>query len=72
LFGHGSTQPEAGGNRKAWRLGSALQWLGLPALTGFTSTFAMAALFLAGCVVAGLLIPAPIAAVPSSLAPETS
>jgi EmrB/QacA subfamily drug resistance transporter len=32
---------------------------GLPALTGFTWTFAMAALFLAGCVVAGLLIPAP-------------
>jgi type IV secretory pathway VirB2 component (pilin) len=31
---------------------------GLPALTGFTMTFAMAALFLAGCVVAGLLIPA--------------
>ena len=44
---------------------------GLPALTGFTATFAMAALFLAGCVVAGLLIPAQIAVVPSSLAPET-
>ena len=37
---------------------------GLPALTGFTATFAMAALFLGGCVVAGLLIPAlaPVAA----------
>jgi EmrB/QacA subfamily drug resistance transporter len=34
---------------------------GLPALTGFTATFAMAALFLAGCVVAGLLIPVPTA-----------
>ena len=32
---------------------------GLPALTGFTSTFTMSALFLAGCVVAGLLIPLP-------------
>jgi EmrB/QacA subfamily drug resistance transporter len=31
---------------------------GLPALTGFTQTFAMSAVFLAGCVVAGLLIPA--------------
>jgi EmrB/QacA subfamily drug resistance transporter len=43
---------------------------GLPALTGFTATFAMAALFLAGCVVAGLLIPAPTPALPS-LQPET-
>jgi EmrB/QacA subfamily drug resistance transporter len=34
---------------------------GEPALSGFTETFAMAALFLAGCVVAGLLIPAPAA-----------
>ncbi|HXP18756.1 MAG TPA: MFS transporter [Streptosporangiaceae bacterium] len=31
---------------------------GLPALNGFTRTFAMAALFLACCAVAGLLIPA--------------
>jgi MFS family permease len=31
---------------------------GLPALTGFTQTFAMSAVFLAGCVAAGLLIPA--------------
>ena len=31
---------------------------GLPALAGFTQTFAMSALFLAGCVVAGLLVPA--------------
>ncbi len=30
---------------------------GLPTLTGFTMTFAMGTLFLAGCVVAGLLIP---------------
>jgi MFS family permease len=30
---------------------------GLPALTGFTRTFAMSALVLAGCAVAGLLIP---------------
>lgn len=36
---------------------------GLPGLTGFTLTFAMAALFLTGCVVAGLLIPAPTPAV---------
>ena len=38
---------------------------GLPALAGFTRTFAMAALFLAGCVVAGLLIPAEKAVVPA-------
>jgi MFS family permease len=31
---------------------------GLPALTGFTRSFAMSALVLAGCAVAGLLIPA--------------
>ncbi len=31
---------------------------GLPGLTGFTETFAMAALFLAGCAAVGLLIPA--------------
>jgi EmrB/QacA subfamily drug resistance transporter len=31
---------------------------GLPALAGFTQTFAMSALFLAGCVFAGLLVPA--------------
>jgi EmrB/QacA subfamily drug resistance transporter len=30
---------------------------GLPALGGFTKTFAMAALFLAGCAIAGILIP---------------
>ncbi len=35
---------------------------GLPAKAGFTRTFAMAALFLVCCVVAGLLIPAPAAA----------
>lgn len=35
--------------------GSTLR--GLPALTGFTRTFAMAALVLAGCAAAGLLIP---------------
>jgi EmrB/QacA subfamily drug resistance transporter len=32
---------------------------GLPTLSGFTLTFAMATVFLAGCVVAGLLIPGP-------------
>jgi hypothetical protein len=32
---------------------------GLPALTGFTTTFAMAAVFLAGCAVVALLIPSP-------------
>jgi len=31
---------------------------GLPVLTGFTRAFAMSALFLVGCVVAGLLVPA--------------
>jgi EmrB/QacA subfamily drug resistance transporter len=31
---------------------------GLPTLTGFTRTFAMSAVFLTGCVVAGLLVPA--------------
>jgi len=44
---------------------------GLPALAGFTATFAMAALFLAGCVVAGLLIPAPARAV-AALQPEAT
>jgi EmrB/QacA subfamily drug resistance transporter len=43
---------------------------GLPALTGFTKTFAMSAVFLVCCVVAGLLIPArPLAVTP--LQPET-
>jgi EmrB/QacA subfamily drug resistance transporter len=37
---------------------------GLPALSGFTMTFAMAAVFLTGCVVAGLLIPTPALAAP--------
>ena len=32
---------------------------GLPALTGFTTTFAMAAVFLACCAGAGLLVPTP-------------
>jgi EmrB/QacA subfamily drug resistance transporter len=41
---------------------------GLPTLTGFSQTFAMAALFLACCVVAGLLIPAP----PRTAAPPTA
>jgi hypothetical protein len=45
---------------------------GLPALTGFTRTFAMAALFLAGCVVAGLLIPASISVPAPALQPETA
>ncbi len=41
---------------------------GLPALTGFTRTFAMAALVLAGCAAAGLLIPArEAAAVPEEV-----
>ncbi|HUK70533.1 MAG TPA: hypothetical protein VLW50_17535 [Streptosporangiaceae bacterium] len=31
---------------------------GLPTLTGFSTTFAVAAVFLAGCAVAGVLIPA--------------
>jgi EmrB/QacA subfamily drug resistance transporter len=43
---------------------------GLPQLSGFTETFAMAALFLAGCVVAGVLIPAPAAAA-AALEPAT-
>jgi predicted MFS family arabinose efflux permease len=38
---------------------------GLPALTGFTQTFAMSALVLVGCVVAGLLVPARSLAVAS-------
>jgi hypothetical protein len=44
---------------------------GLPALAGFTATFAMAALFLAGCVVAGLLIPLPAPAA-AAWQPETT
>ena len=32
---------------------------GLPALTGFTTTFAMASLFLACCAAVALLIPSP-------------
>ncbi len=47
---------------------------GRPALTGFTETFAMAAVFLAACVVAGLLVPSrslPAAVLPPAAAPET-
>jgi MFS family permease len=46
---------------------------GLPALPGFTASFAMSALFLAGCVVAGLLIPAGAQAPrPAALHPAAS
>ena len=45
---------------------------GLPALAGFTRTFIMAALFLAGCAVAGMLIPAAQEAVMPAWQPETS
>jgi EmrB/QacA subfamily drug resistance transporter len=45
---------------------------GLSALTGFTKTFAMSALFLAGCVVAGLLVPARGQAIPSLQPAATS
>jgi hypothetical protein len=45
---------------------------GLPALTGFTRTFVMSALFLAGCVVAGLLVPVRGPAVPSLQPAATS
>jgi EmrB/QacA subfamily drug resistance transporter len=49
---------------------------GLPVLAGFTRTFAMAALFLACCMVAGLLIPARAADAaslqPVAAAPETT
>jgi EmrB/QacA subfamily drug resistance transporter len=38
---------------------------GVPALTGFTRTFAMSAVFLACCAIAGLLIPARTRAVPA-------
>ena len=44
---------------------------GLPALAGFTTTFAMAALFLACCALAGLLIPAP-ALIVAPLQPATT
>jgi EmrB/QacA subfamily drug resistance transporter len=44
---------------------------GLPALTGFTMTFALAALFLVGSVVAGLLVPAGTPTV-TSLQPATT
>jgi EmrB/QacA subfamily drug resistance transporter len=44
---------------------------GRPSLSGFTETFAMAALFLAGCVGAGLLIPARAPAV-TALAPAAA
>jgi EmrB/QacA subfamily drug resistance transporter len=47
---------------------------GLPALAGFTQTFAMSAGFLTGCVVAGLLVPTRAAAVrplPPAATPET-
>jgi hypothetical protein len=50
---------------------------GLPALTGFTRTFAMSALFLACCAVAGLLIPTrgpavtPLTSVATSDAPAS-
>jgi EmrB/QacA subfamily drug resistance transporter len=45
---------------------------GLPALSGFTRTFAMEALFLACCVVAGLLVPARMLAAKSLQAAATS
>jgi len=45
---------------------------GLPALTGFTQTFAMSALFLACCAVAGLLIPTRAPAVTSLPSAATS
>jgi EmrB/QacA subfamily drug resistance transporter len=47
---------------------------GLPALAGFTQTFAMSALFLAGCVIAGLLVPArmpPVTSRQPAATPET-
>jgi EmrB/QacA subfamily drug resistance transporter len=47
---------------------------GLPTLTGFTRSFAMSALVLAGCAVAGLLIPAQpltVAALEPAATPET-
>ena len=48
---------------------------GLPTLTGFTRSFAMSALVLAGCAVAGLLIPArplAVATLEPAITPETS
>jgi hypothetical protein len=45
---------------------------GVPALTGFTTTFAMAAVFLACCAGAGLLIPIRPRAATSSLQPATT
>jgi EmrB/QacA subfamily drug resistance transporter len=48
---------------------------GLPTLTGFTRSFAMSALVLAGCAVAGLLIPArplTVATLEPAVTPETS
>jgi len=45
---------------------------GLPALTGFTRTFVLDALFLAGCAVAALLIPAGRAAVPAAVPAATT
>jgi hypothetical protein len=45
---------------------------GLPTLTGFTETFAMSALFLACCAVAGLLIPTRAPAVTALASAATS
>ncbi len=45
---------------------------GLPTATGFTRTFAMSALFLVGCVVAGLLVPVRALAVTSLQPAATS
>jgi EmrB/QacA subfamily drug resistance transporter len=46
---------------------------GLPALTGFTETFAMAALVLTGCAIAALLIPPrDLAPIPPVAPPETA
>jgi MFS family permease len=45
---------------------------GLPALAGFTRTFIMAALFLAGCAAAGILIPAAQEEAMPAWQPETS
>lgn len=50
--------PHAGGQIAATFV-AATTLRGLPALTGFTTTFAMASLFLACCAAVALLIPSP-------------
>ena len=63
LLGFAITLGGALGGQIAATFVAASTLRGLPALTGFTTTFGMAAVFLAGCAAVALLIPSPALAV---------